>query len=63
MEQCTNGKVFILPRVAELFIHKEKQRDCPLLGSNMFEMLSYLLSKNEKLSTSTRYWPQGKLYL
>ena len=25
-------KVFILPRVAELFIHKEKQRGCPLLG-------------------------------
>ena len=26
-------KVFIWPRVAELFIHKEKQRGCPLLGS------------------------------
>ena len=25
-----NVKVFILPRVAELFIHKEKQRGCPL---------------------------------
>ena len=29
-------KVFILPRVAELFIHKEKQRGCPLLGSNRY---------------------------
>ena len=28
-----NLKVFILPRVAELFIHKEKQRGCPLLGA------------------------------
>ena len=29
-------KVFILPRVAELFIHKEKQRGCPLLGANRY---------------------------
>ena len=29
-----NWKVFILPRVAELLIHKEKQRDCPLLDAN-----------------------------
>ena len=31
-----NLKVFILPRVAELFIHKEKQRGCPLLGANRY---------------------------
>ena len=31
-----NLKVFILPRVAELFIHKEKQRGCPLLGGNRY---------------------------
>ena len=31
-----NGKVFILPRVAELFIHKEKQRGCPLFGENKY---------------------------
>ena len=31
----SNLKVFILPRVAELFIHKEKQRGCPLLGANI----------------------------
>ena len=31
-----NRKVFILPRVAELFIHKEKQRGCPLLGANKY---------------------------
>ena len=29
-------KVFILPRVAELFIHEEKQRGCPLLGANRY---------------------------
>ena len=29
-------KVFILPRVAELFIHKEKQGGCPLLGANRY---------------------------
>ena len=29
-------KVFILPRVAELLIHKEKQRGCPLLGANRY---------------------------
>ena len=29
-------KVFILPRVAELFIHKEKQSGCPLLGANRY---------------------------
>ena len=29
-------KVFILPRVAALFIHKEKQRGCPLLGANRY---------------------------
>ena len=34
--QTTNLKVFILPRVAELFIHKEKQRGCPLLGANRY---------------------------
>ena len=28
--------VFILPRVAELFLHKEKQRGCPLLGANKY---------------------------
>ena len=28
-------KVFILPRVAELFIHKEKQRGCRLLGASL----------------------------
>ena len=27
-------KVFILPRVAELLIHEEKQRGCPLLDAN-----------------------------
>ena len=31
-----NLKVFILPRVAELFIHKKKQRGCPLLGANRY---------------------------
>ena len=31
-------KVFILPRVAELFIHKEKQRGCPLLGANRYSV-------------------------
>ena len=25
-----------MPRVAELFIHKEKQRGCPLLGANRY---------------------------
>ena len=29
-----NWKVFILPRVAELLIHKEKQRDCPPVDAN-----------------------------
>ena len=29
-----NWKVFIFPRITELFIHKEKQRGCPLLGAN-----------------------------
>ena len=33
---CLNLKVFILPGVAELFIHKEKQRGCPLLGANRY---------------------------
>ena len=33
-KKCFNWKVFILPRVAELFIHKEKQRGCHLLGAN-----------------------------
>ena len=32
-------KVFILPRVAELLIHKEKQRGCPLLGANRYTHL------------------------
>ena len=31
-----NLKVFILPRVAELFIHEEKQRGCLLLGANRY---------------------------
>ena len=30
LKSCFNLKVFILPRVAELFINKEKQRGCPL---------------------------------
>ena len=34
--KSSNVKVFILPRVAELFIHKEKQRGCPLLGANRY---------------------------
>ena len=29
-----NWKVFILPRVAELLNHKEKQRGCPLVDAN-----------------------------
>ena len=28
-------KVFILPRVAEFLIHKERQRGCPLLDANI----------------------------
>ena len=31
-----NLKVFILPRVAELFIHKEKQRGCHQAEDNLF---------------------------
>ena len=34
--KMSNLKVFILPRVVELFIHKEKQRGCPLLGANRY---------------------------
>ena len=29
-----NWKVFIVPRVAGLLIHKDKQRGCPLLDAN-----------------------------
>ena len=36
LSHTISWKVFILPRVAELFIHKEKQRDCPLLGANKY---------------------------
>ena len=35
-------KVFILPKVAELFIHKEKQRGCPLLGFNYSLIYVYM---------------------
>ena len=32
-------KVLILPRVAELLIHKEKQRGCPLLDANKHTLI------------------------
>ena len=48
-EEYLIEKFFILPRVAELFIHKEKQRGCPLLGANRApKTLSKELSSNNK---------------
>ena len=45
---CFNLKAFILPRVAELFNHKEKQRGCPLLGANRYThiYISYICVYN-----------------
>ena len=47
----SNWKVFILPRVAELLNHKEKQIDYPLLDANiiclsLIEMNYYIFFKN-----------------
>ena len=39
-----------MPRVAELFIHKEKQRGCPLLGANRYTHLYITLGKELSLN-------------
>ena len=46
-----NRKVFILPRVAELFIYEEKKRGFPLLGANKyFFLFRYISNQNYNIS-------------
>ena len=40
-----NWNVFILLRVAELFIHKVKPRGCPLLGANKYTHIYQIILK------------------